>query len=357
MSGEIVLPDPSGVDPYDNHKRRLYMEEVFRSQDLWDYIDRRPKFPRVREKAKDKVCEMLDGKGWHNASDPYFEWAVDERIWVAVPVRRGKIDIAQAPWPFADRNIPPLRDLTAGKSQTYKEWRESRGKSTEELSGRASRAHRFREAREETMGNVSAIEVNTVQPPTGQTASSTSLVGQDAPASVQAQPGPTADVVPRVPAPKQEMDREDHMMTGTVDLSIPSWPLPATHENRMQRMQGSSDADRGIDGARSSGRWPESEHGQGTPVLDAARPIEMTATVGASALDLAAPEPPLPSYTGNPSEHVQRELQELREKVASQGNMIEELREEHRQSESRNARILGQMRIELNAMRDQLRTR
>ncbi|RFN50244.1 hypothetical protein FIE12Z_5423 [Fusarium flagelliforme] len=317
MSGNIVLPDPSGVRPYDSQQRRLYMERVFRSQDLWDNLNQRPKFPRVRKLAEENVCEMLDGKGWHNASHSYFEWAVDERIWVAV-------------------------HLKVGVSRTYKRWRQSRGKSIEELPGRATRAHRFREAPEDTDGNVSAVTANTPQPPAGQTASSRSLVSQSGPASVQAQPGSTADVIPRVPAPKQEVDHKDQRMTGNVDPGIPSWPLPAARDNEMQLTQEPSDAGRGIDDTRSSGRLPESERGQGTPVPRATHPVGMTATGGAPGRDLAAPGLPSPSPETLAIERLQREFQELRETSAW---MIEELQE----NKAGSARIIGQMRIELNA--------
>ncbi|KAI1069943.1 hypothetical protein LB507_007931 [Fusarium sp. FIESC RH6] len=209
MSGNIVLPDPSGVNPYDTDQRRLYMEKAFRSQGLWDDLNQRPKFPTVRKLAEDDVCEMLDEKGCRTAGRPFFEWAVDESVWLTV-FTWAKIDLEQAPWPFGDHQIPRRKDLTAGVSSTYKDWRESRGKSIEE----PDRARRSKKAPKRSKGNVSAGKANTPKLPTGQTASSRSHVSQGGRASVQAQPSPTADVIPRGPAPKQEMDDGDHMMTG-----------------------------------------------------------------------------------------------------------------------------------------------
>ncbi|RBR21415.1 uncharacterized protein FIESC28_04952 [Fusarium coffeatum] len=329
MSGNIVLPDPSGVNPYDTDQRRLYMEKVFRSQDLWDNLNQRPKFPTVRKLAEEDVCEMLDEKGFHNAGSPFFEWAVDESVWLTV-FTWAKIDLERAPWPFADRQIPSARNLSGSVSRTYRSWRQSRGLSIEEPEGgKPDRAHRFKKAPEESKGNMSAVTANTPQPPAGQTASSHSHVSQNGPASVQAQPSPTADVIPRGPAPKQEMDDEDHMMTSAIDPSIPSWPLPATRDNRTQRMQEPSDADRGFDGARSSGRWPKSDHGQGTP-----------------GGHLVAPIQPLPSREALAIERLQSEFQELRE---TNTWIVEELRDS-KAREARSARIIEQMRIELNAI-------
>ena len=135
------------------------------------------------------------------------------------------------------------------------------------------------------------------------------------------------------------------MMTDAIDPGIPSWHLTATHDNGMQRMQEPNDADRGIDGARSSGRWPKSEHGQDTLVLPAASLVNMTTTGRAPGGNLATPIQLLPSREALAIERLQSEVQELREMYTW---IVEELRDS-KVREARSARIIEQMRIELNA--------
>lgn len=81
MSGQIVFPDPSGVEHHNSNHRRQYMTTVFRQLGLWDELNQRPKAMRVREESEELICKTLDRKGWHNVSHPFFEYVVDKAVW------------------------------------------------------------------------------------------------------------------------------------------------------------------------------------------------------------------------------------------------------------------------------------
>lgn len=81
----------------------------------------------------------------------------------------GGTDKAKAQWPWADKALPLLPDLGLGVSRTYKTWRQSHNKSIEELPGRATWAHKFTMASEETEGKA-GVEASSPRSSAGQKA-------------------------------------------------------------------------------------------------------------------------------------------------------------------------------------------
>ncbi|EKJ69463.1 hypothetical protein FPSE_10363 [Fusarium pseudograminearum CS3096] len=147
MSGKIVLPDHSGVDHFDQNARRQYMKTVFRQLGLWDDFNDRPKSTNIRALCEDLVSQRGETNGYHNLSEPSFEYLTDRTVWRNV-LRSGGIAYERAPWPWSVTDTPSHDDLTLGISKTYKRWRLSHGKSIEEPPGGGKRAHQFKKPQE-----------------------------------------------------------------------------------------------------------------------------------------------------------------------------------------------------------------
>lgn len=81
MSGQIVLPDSSGVNVKNSDQRERWMTSAFRALGLWDNLHQRLKWPGHEDSVEEKLCARLDSKGWHNVSHPHFQWAYHEGLW------------------------------------------------------------------------------------------------------------------------------------------------------------------------------------------------------------------------------------------------------------------------------------
>jgi hypothetical protein len=81
MSGQIVLPDPTGVNHYDKDDRRQYMTKVFRQLGLWDDLENRLKAKKIRPRCEDLVSVRMDKNEYHSVSDTFFEYCTDLNVW------------------------------------------------------------------------------------------------------------------------------------------------------------------------------------------------------------------------------------------------------------------------------------
>ncbi|KAJ4011528.1 hypothetical protein NW752_008534 [Fusarium irregulare] len=203
MSGKTVLPESSGLNPLNTSHRRLWMESAFRSLGLWDNLKGALKFEGVGTLVENGLCELFDRQGWRNVSHLHFLMAYDESLWHTA-LKFGKINPAEAPWPWGDCTYPPVNDLTEGVSRQYKRWRVRFGKSTEEPLGQGAKAQKFEVPPEETKGNVATVMASASQQPAGQGAAPKPNSGLQASAWSQTKrSAPAQNEVAKGPAEKR----------------------------------------------------------------------------------------------------------------------------------------------------------
>ncbi|CAG7563846.1 unnamed protein product [Fusarium equiseti] len=152
MSGQIVLPDSSGVNLDDTVQRRQWMEKAFRALGLWDNLNGRPKFEGVERIVQDGLCELFDRQGWHKVSHPHFLMAYDEGLW-RTALKFGKINSAEAPWPWEGHPYPAVAELTLGESE-YQQSTEQVASAIERLDGE------FQELRGSVAGMMAGVVEN-----------------------------------------------------------------------------------------------------------------------------------------------------------------------------------------------------
>ncbi|KAF4990318.1 hypothetical protein FGRMN_8547 [Fusarium graminum] len=114
-----LRPDPSEIDPFDEHARREFVKAYC---DLQSHEDEDVELWYCM--ARESIAKKIHGQGDIEVGHLFFEYMVDYDIWVDTLYDSDEICTPPA-WPWEQKPLPS--DMSQGPSNIYRQWRIDNG--------------------------------------------------------------------------------------------------------------------------------------------------------------------------------------------------------------------------------------